>query len=253
MRKLISVLLILFIFYMVSYLVQFLFNKSQNIQIAAHRGDSKNFPENTMHAFKSAFDKGADYIELDLHQTKDGVVVVIHDSTLDRTTNGTGRVSDYSYEEIRKLDAGGSYIPTLEEVLVLAKEKKGKIMAEIKSPEVYPGINERVHSLLQRSGLEQKTIIASFNKKELEEFKKKYPAISTCLVYNYKMILPLEPGNSEYVCIPAENTLLNPWSVWYAHKNDKKIFVWFQFLENNLTVGLIKMLGVEGLILNNLD
>lgn len=252
-RTIIVLLLVIFIGYVVSYSFQILLSESPDLLIAAHRGDSKNFPENTMHAFKSAFDKGADYIELDLHQTKDGVIVVIHDSTLDRTTNGTGRVSDYSYEEIRKLDAGESYIPTFEEVLVLAKERKGKIMAEIKSPDAYPGIQERVYKLIEGAGVKENIIIGSFDKNDLESFKGKYPEIKTCLVYDKTMIFPLKSGNSEYVCIPAENTLLNPWSVWYAHKNDKKIFVWFQFLENNLTVGLIKVMGVEGLILNNLD
>lgn len=253
-RFAIGIVLILFIFFVVSYLAQFLLNKSQKIEIAAHRGDSASFSENTMPAFISAYDKGADYIELDLHQTKDGVIVVIHDSTLDRTTTGTGKVSEYTYEEIRKLDAGGgAYVPTFEEVLALAKDKKRRAIAEIKSPEDYPGIQERVYSLVQKADMGRNVIIASFDKKELEVFKKKYPMIPTCLIYDKTMILPLESGNSEYVCIPAENILLNPWSIWYAHRNEKKVFVWFQFLENDATVSILKMMGIDGLIINNLD
>lgn len=253
MKKVVSVLLILLIFYTVSYLVQFLLNDSGAIEIAAHRGDVENFPENTLPAFESAFKKGADYIELDLHMTRDNVVVVIHDSTVDRTTDGAGAVRDYDYQELKKLDAGnGAYIPTFEEVLALAKDHDGKIMAEIKSPEIYPGIQERVYSLLEKTGMIKKTIIGSFDKNELEKFKRLYPSIATCLVYDFKMILPLESGNSEYVCIPAENTLLNPWSIWYSHRNEKNVFIWFQFAEYRILFEFFKLLGVEGLIIGKL-
>ena len=74
----------------------------------AHRGFSGKYPENTMLAFKKALEAGADGIELDVQMTKDGQVVVIHDEKVDRTTNGTGLVRDYTLEELRKLDA--SYI-----------------------------------------------------------------------------------------------------------------------------------------------
>lgn len=253
-RAILAILLTTLIAYSISYSVQIILSKAPNVEIAAHRGDSALFPENTMPAFISAYDKGADYIELDLHQTKDGVVVVIHDSTLDRTTTGTGKVSEYTYEKIRKLDVGGgTYVPKFEEVLALAKEKKRRVIAEIKSPEDYPGIQERVYSLIEKEDMGRNVVIASFDKKELEAFKKKYPMISTCLIYDKTMILPLESGNSEYVCIPAENTLLNPWGILYAHRNEKKVFVWFQFLENDATTSILKMMGIDGLIINNLD
>ena len=89
----------------------------------AHRGFSGKYPENTMLAFKKALEAGADGIELDVQMTKDGQVVVIHDEKVDRTTNGTGLVRDYTLEELRKLDASYIYagqmgvnsIPTFEE------------------------------------------------------------------------------------------------------------------------------------------
>lgn len=91
----------------------------------AHRGDSKNAPENTIAAFVSAVEKGAHQIEFDVALSKDGRLVIIHDSTVDRTTNGTGKVSELTFDELRALDAGSSFdarfagtrIPTLEETL----------------------------------------------------------------------------------------------------------------------------------------
>ncbi|HMD03800.1 MAG TPA: glycerophosphodiester phosphodiesterase family protein, partial [Candidatus Binatus sp.] len=91
----------------------------------AHRGASGTFPENTLSGFRAAIDAGADMCELDVQLTRDGAVVVIHDETVDRTTDGKGEVAALTLEEIRRLDAGakfkggtvkGERIPTLDEV-----------------------------------------------------------------------------------------------------------------------------------------
>ena len=96
-----------------------------NAQICAHRGDKQVAPENTIAAFKSAVKKGAQQIEFDVAITKDGQLVIMHDYTVDRTTNGTGKVSDLTFDYIRGLDAGswfdpkfkGAQVPTLREAL----------------------------------------------------------------------------------------------------------------------------------------
>lgn len=102
--------------------------KSLNI---AHRGFSGNYPENTMLAFKKAVEAGCDGIETDLHMTKDGIIVICHDETIDRTTNGSGLINDYSYEELCKFDAGIKFgeefekekIPTIDEFLDYVRDK----------------------------------------------------------------------------------------------------------------------------------
>jgi len=102
----------------------------------AHRGESFNFPENTMAAFKEAVILGTDRIELDVNITSDGVLVIIHDATLDRTTNGTGKVTETTFDDIKNLEAGSwkdakfknEKIPTLKEVFEFAK---GKVMLNL--------------------------------------------------------------------------------------------------------------------------
>src|SRR5947208_14930169 len=91
-----------------------------DVRVIAHRGASARAPENTPAAFRAALEDGADGVELDARLTADDVVVVMHDDDLARTTNGTGRVSEMSFEQLRALLVGGSErIPTLEEVLAL--------------------------------------------------------------------------------------------------------------------------------------
>ena len=99
-------------------------------KIFAHRGSKGTHPENTLTSFKEAVRVGSDGIELDVHLTKDGHLVVIHDETVDRTTNGTGEIRNLTLAKIKAMDAGswfhntyaGEKIPTLEEVLLLLKE-----------------------------------------------------------------------------------------------------------------------------------
>src|ERR1700729_3317755 len=104
---------------------------AKKIIVIAHRGEHLHHPENTMPAFQAAIDAGADYFELDVRTTSDGKFVIMHDNTLDRTTNGTGEVHKHTFDEIRALDAGakfspsfaGTKVPTLDEAFDLAHGK----------------------------------------------------------------------------------------------------------------------------------
>ncbi|MHD0316554.1 glycerophosphodiester phosphodiesterase [Fusobacterium sp. THCT1E2] len=138
----------------------------------AHRGFSGKYPENTMLAFKKAIEAGADGIELDVQLTKDGEIVIIHDETIDRTTDGKGLVADYSYEELCSFDASFIYhgqmgfnkIPTLREYLELVKDKNIITNIELKTGILeYLGIEEKVWNLIQEYKVEDKVIISSFN------------------------------------------------------------------------------------------
>lgn len=158
----------------------------QKMVNVAHRGASGHAPENTMAAFHKAFEMKADYIEIDVQMTKDGELIAIHDTTVNRTTNGTGHVGDFTLEEIRELDAGswfsdayaGEKIPTFEEILDEFRGKIG-ILIELKSPELYPGIEEKVAEALIERNMHKpnngKIIIQSFNHETVRKSKELLP------------------------------------------------------------------------------
>lgn len=136
--------------------------KAEGSLILAHRGASGYAPENTMAAFKLAERLGADFIELDVRMSKDGGLVVIHDKTVNRTTNNTGFVHDYTLRELQGMDAGSFYdkayaherLLSLEEVMYTFAGRIG-ILIEIKDPQLYPGIEEKLAKMVRRYELIQ--------------------------------------------------------------------------------------------------
>lgn len=148
------------------------------MKIWAHRGCSQMYPENTLLSFRKAADiKGLCGIELDIQLTKDGHMVVIHDEKVDRTTNGTGFVKDYTLSEIKKLkiDAGcGRYetVPTIQEVFeILDKDIKNglKINIELKNSNFYyESMEEKIVSLVHERGYQDNIVYSSFYAKSLE-------------------------------------------------------------------------------------
>lgn len=162
---------------------------SDKALIIAHRGSSKLAPENTMASFKEAFKHGATAIELDVHRTKDGHLVIMHDDTLDRTTTGRGRVGDFTLKELKELDAGswfgpqftGEKIPTLEEVLDWAKGKV-KVDIEVKNSRQYPGIEQDILRIVEEKELKDDVFITSFDKSVSENIEALAPEIKTGLL-----------------------------------------------------------------------
>lgn len=167
------------------------FVTGNDVLVIAHRGGIGLGPENTMPAFKQAAGLGVDVLEMDLRSTKDDVLVVIHDRTVDRTTNGTGRVRDYTLEELKKLDAGywwttdegktypyrgqGITIPVFKEILKAFPDKRLNI--EIKQAE--PSIVEPLLGLIQDIGRPDRVLIASFMSATIKEIRTIYPNIAT--------------------------------------------------------------------------
>ncbi|MCS0670231.1 glycerophosphodiester phosphodiesterase family protein [Cytobacillus firmus] len=154
----------------------------------AHRGATGYAPENTVAGFDLAVDMKADYIEIDVQRSKDGELVVIHDTSVDRTTDGTGKVGDLTFEYLRSLDAGswkgeqfaGEPIPTFEEILDRYHGKVG-ILIELKAPELYPGIEEQVADKLKERNLDkpqnEKIIIQSFNFESMKTMDQLLPNV----------------------------------------------------------------------------
>ncbi len=152
--------------------------------IYGHRGYSGRYPENTMLSFKKAVEAGADGIELDVQMTRDGKMVIIHDETLDRTTNGTGWVKDFSLEELKLLDASlikpGEFepqeIPAFEEYCEWVKDLDITTNVELKTSVVYyDGIEEQLADYIKQYHLEDRVLFSSFNHLSALNMKKLLP------------------------------------------------------------------------------
>ncbi len=161
--------------------------RKREVVIVAHRGVSSEAPENTLAAFRRAIEQEADYFELDCCLTKDGHVVVIHDDTVNRTTNGHGLVREMTLAEIKKLDAGSwrhekfadERIPTLGESLDVAKGKIG-VYIEIKPPIYHnEGIVPKVVKAIEERDMAGEVVIQSFEHLYVKEAKELNPNIRT--------------------------------------------------------------------------
>ena len=141
--------------------------------VIGHRGAKGYEPENTLLSFEKAIQLGCDYVELDVHLA-DEELFVIHDSSVDRTTNGSGKISELTREQIKSLDAGnGQTIPTLTEVLELIDSRCG-VNIELKGPGTAEPVCDLLTSLSNRSLLSFPVVISSFDYKELDAASKKF-------------------------------------------------------------------------------
>ncbi|GIN56248.1 glycerophosphodiester phosphodiesterase [Lederbergia ruris] len=170
-------------------------------KIFAHRGSSGTHPENTITAFKEAVRLGVDGIELDIQLTKDGELVVIHDYTLDRTTDGTGKILDYTVEELKAFDAGskfspefaGETIPTFREVLALLQDTNIELNIEIKKPvKEDTGIEEKMIQELEKYQYSNRSIISSFNHDSLKRVISINKDLECAILYMKKFENPWE-------------------------------------------------------------
>lgn len=161
-------------------------------EIFAHRGASAYAPENTIPAFILAYEQGADGIELDVQLTKDGEVVVIHDETINRVSNGKGAVKDYTLEELRQFSfcnhmpeyAADAQIPTLEETLRLAAPWGIKVNIELKTGIFcYPGIEEKTMEIVRKEGMDGRVIYSSFNHYSIRKIQKLAPKAETAYLF----------------------------------------------------------------------
>ncbi|RDZ11766.1 glycerophosphodiester phosphodiesterase [Priestia megaterium] len=170
----------------------------------AHRGASGYVPEHTILSYETAQKMKADYIELDLQMTKDGQLIVMHDEKVDRTTNGTGWVKDYTLADIKKLDAGSWFnrtypdkakeeyshlkVPTLDEVLEHFG-KSANYYIETKAPDIYPGMEEKLISSLKKHHLffpshKGQVMIQSFSSESLLKVHQLAPFLPTVQLLN---------------------------------------------------------------------
>jgi glycerophosphoryl diester phosphodiesterase len=150
--------------------------RSGRILLGGHRGNPDEFPDNTLASFRSAIEVGVDVIECDVHRTDDGALAVIHDHTVDRTTDGSGLVRDYTMAELKRFDAGswkdpkfaGERVPSLDEVLQLARGKVG-VAIEIKNlPLPYSGIEAAVVTAVKEADMLEDVVVISFDHRSIK-------------------------------------------------------------------------------------
>ncbi|MFC4324043.1 glycerophosphodiester phosphodiesterase [Litchfieldia salsa] len=170
-------------------------------KIIGHRGAAGTHPENTMISFKEAERVGAYGIELDVHLSKDHVLMVIHDDKVDRTTNGSGWVKDLKASELKELDAsykfGDKYgfcgIPTLEEVFEWALSNELVINVELKNSLIdYPDIEQKTINFINRYQLKQRVFLSSFNHESMVKANMIDPSIEAAILYMEKIYEPWE-------------------------------------------------------------
>lgn len=230
-------------------------------KIIAHRGASHDAPENTMAAFREALKQGADAIELDIQLTKDGEMVVIHDETLDRTTDMTGFVKSYTLAELKKADAGSKFspkfagepIPLLEEVFELLRGTNVFLNIELKTTKfLYEGIEKKAVDIVRHYGYEENTIFSSFNHYSLVECKRLAPEIKTGILYNLGIYRPWDYAKS----IGADAINPNYISVLLGDAESRKefaqsgvlLFPWT--VDDEDTMAELMSLKVSGVITN---
>lgn len=163
----------------------------------AHRGFSGKYPENTMIAFEKALEAGCDGIEFDVHLSKDGVPVIIHDELLDRTTNGTGPVAHHTLAELQQLDAafgrfaqyGPQPIPTLREYFELVKDRDIISNIELKTSIIwYQNIEEKTLALIDEYGLRDRVLISTFNHESALKFHRLAPDVKVAFLEEGRLV-----------------------------------------------------------------
>ncbi|MBD3287270.1 glycerophosphodiester phosphodiesterase [candidate division KSB1 bacterium] len=229
--------------------------KTINMEITGHRGSSGNAPENTLSAIKQAVDENADYIEIDIHITKDEQIILMHDDRVDRTTNGEGYVHDLTYPEILRLDAGSWFdsnfkderVPTLEEVIDLVQGHV-HLNIEIKSNVFIPAHIEKLIQLIDERDFGEQCILTSFQRSYIEMIHHISPMLRTGLIMNYmphpqKMLL-----EDAFDVLSCNYRLVSKDIVEALHSSNKEIHVWTV----NERADLLRMrdYGVDNVITN---
>lgn len=205
--------------------------------LIAHRGGAHEAPENTMASFRHAIEIGAKYVELDVQMSRDNELVVIHDETLDRTTDGSGPIREYTLEELKRLDAGSKFshlyrderIPTLREVLELCVGAGVGVVVELKSPHLNPGLEEKVAALLGEMWLRGAENIwcISFDHASIRKMRTLDPAVPLGYLFEWnEPSFVVADDTVQALCPYYKTPLAYPEQVAEAHRLGKFVFVY---------------------------
>ncbi|HUY28390.1 MAG TPA: glycerophosphodiester phosphodiesterase family protein [Candidatus Binataceae bacterium] len=210
-----------------------------------HRGASKAFPENTLAAFRAACEAGADLCELDVQLSRDGAVVVIHDATVDRTTNGRGAVADLTLAELQRLDAGrGERIPTLEEVFAATAGRCG-LDVELK----IAGLEPQVAAIMRKWNAAETSMVSSFDWRALEAMRTAAPEIRLGVLAEKNPARMLEAAERMHAyAVNPRFDLASREFCADAHARGFKVLVWT--VDAPEAMGILIAAGVDGVVTN---
>ncbi|MGI5452519.1 glycerophosphodiester phosphodiesterase [Streptomyces sp. CA-249302] len=210
-----------------------------NFLTIGHRGVMGTEPENTLRSFVAAQQAGLDVIELDLHLSKDGALVVMHDADVDRTTDGTGPIADKTLSELRALDAGrGERVPVFEEVLDAVR---APLQAEIKDVQAARALAE---VMLDRD-LVSRVEVSSFHDEAVAEIARLVPGVRTALIgsrYGTDIVDRAVDAGASTVCLNIRRLTLE--IVERARKADLRIIGWVVNTQDHLR--LVRALQLDG-------
>jgi len=224
------------------------------VLVIAHRGASGHAPENTLAAFRRAVSLGATFIETDLQLTRDTRFVAIHDDTVDRTTNGKGRVHDLTPTELRRLDAGswfgseftGERIPTLEEILEFSKKHDVVFYLELKPTGSWGGEHALIGAL-RESGEAARVVVISFDHGILASLRKIEPTLMTGALYDGQIADPLKSAvdvGARQIVVRGD--LVTPSMIEQARKRDLQVVCWT--VNHPAHIRLLMAAGVDGIM-----
>jgi len=227
--------------------------------VIAHRGASAVAPENTMAAFRRAAEMGAECIETDLHLSRDGRLVIVHDTTLNRTTNGDGLVKNFTFNELRELDAGtwfsqdfaGERLPAIEELLDFAGPADLSLYLEIKGGAGY-GVERAIISALRGRKEAKATVVLCFDGSVLDRIHQLDRLLMTGLLF--------DSGGEDMVKeavrvgarqIGPRGDCVTPELIADAHRRGLKVVTWT--INDAAQMRALAAIGVDGIMTNHPD
>jgi glycerophosphoryl diester phosphodiesterase len=199
------------------------------IEVTGHRGARGLAPENTLAGFRLAADFGCHNIELDVHLTKEGDLAVIHDETIDRTTNGSGPVSSFTMAELKQFDAGeGQRIPSLREVFQLLKDTETNIQIELKGPNTEDPSVE----LVKKLGFLDRVSFTSFFHSRILRVKNTLPGVTTGILIACNPVKPIELlAQAKADRLHVNQKVIDTEMVEELHRGGKKLAAWGAIVE----------------------
>jgi glycerophosphoryl diester phosphodiesterase len=258
------------------------FADQQGVQVIAHQGGERLRPSNTMLSFQHAMDLGVDVLEMDVHATQDGVLVAIHDDSVDRTTDGQGMVKQLTFAEIQRLDAGhywtndngatypyraqGAQIPALSEIMDAFPGMKMNI--EIK--QVEPPIAADLCQMIRQYGMSERVLVASFRQEAILAFREACPEVATSMVqaeiqpfwiWNAFGLAAVyqTPPNAHAFQLPLRSSLpvigqvdvLSPRFIRAAHRHNIQVHAWT--IDDPAVMAWLIEIGIDGIITDRPD